>query len=71
VLAGAGVRGGITYGRSDKDAAYPAEKPVSPEDLAATVYSALGIDPSLHILDSQDRPVSILDEGKPLEGLFA
>jgi hypothetical protein len=71
VLAGAGVRGGITYGRSDKDAAYPAEKPVTPEDLAATVYQALGIDPHLHILDAQDRPVSILDEGQPLEGLFA
>ncbi len=40
VLAGAGVRGGVAYGRSDKDAAYPLDHPVSPEDLAATVFYA-------------------------------
>ena len=38
LLAGAGIRGGITYGRSDKDAAYPVDHPVSPENLAATVF---------------------------------
>src|SRR5262249_48939147 len=47
VLAGGGIRGGLLHGRSDKDAAYPAEHPVSPEDLAATLFHALGIDPEL------------------------
>eukprot|EP00913_Durusdinium_trenchii_P035306 g33036.t1 len=71
VLAGAGIRGGVVYGRSDKDAAYPAERPVSPEDLAATIYQSLGIDPEIRLPDSQNRPVQILEGGRPLEGLFA
>ncbi len=70
VLAGAGIRGGITHGRSDKDAAYPIENPTSPEDLAATIYHALGIDPELRLPDKQGRPVNILDGGTPLLPLF-
>lgn len=71
VLAGAGMRGGITYGRSDKDAAYPAEHPVSPEDLAATIYWSLGIDPELRLPDQQGRPTPMLEGGKPLTELFS
>ncbi len=70
VLAGAGVQTGRTYGRSDKDAGYPAENPVSPEDLAATIYQSLGIDPHVQIPDQQGRPVSILESGQPLTQLF-
>jgi uncharacterized protein (DUF1501 family) len=70
LLAGAGVRGGICYGRSDADAAWPAEHPVSPEDLAATIYTALGIDPHLMLPDRQGRPIAIVDGGQPLTGLF-
>ncbi len=71
VLAGAGIRGGTTYGTSDKDAAYPADDPVSPEDLAATIYQSLGIDPRLKIPDSKGFPTPILEGGKSLEGLFS
>jgi hypothetical protein len=71
VLAGAGVRGGITYGRSDKDAAQPSERPVSPEDLASTVFDALGIDPHGVIQDKQGRPVALVDGGRPLRELFS
>src|SRR5262245_41261061 len=49
LVAGAGIRGGTTYGASDKDGAYPLDQPVSPERLAATVYYALGIDPHLRL----------------------
>ena len=70
LLAGAGVRGGSVYGRSDRDAGHPVEKPVSPEDLACTVYEALGIDPHGFIPDKQDRPVSLVDGGRPLLDLF-
>lgn len=70
LIAGAGVRGGTTWGRSDKDAAYPAENGVSPEDLAATVFYALGIDPETRILDSQSRPVPLIEGGSPLERIF-
>jgi len=70
VLAGAGIRGGITYGASDKDAAYPIDKPVSPEDLAATLFWALGMNPEIRLPDAQGRPVQIIEGGKPLTELF-
>ena len=70
VLAGDGIRGGITYGASDKDDAYPIDKPVSPEDLAATLFWALGIDPEIRLPDAQGRPVQIIEGGKPLIELF-
>lgn len=71
VLAGAGIRGGIAYGRSDNDAAWPSDRPVSPEDLACTIYHALGIDPHAHLLqDRQGRPVGLVDGGEVLTELF-
>jgi hypothetical protein len=70
VLAGGGIRGGRTYGSSDKDAAYPVEHPTRPEDLAATIYNALGIDHHLMLPDPTGRPVSIVEGGQPLTTLF-
>jgi hypothetical protein len=72
IIAGAGVNGGVAYGRSDKDAAYPLDNPVSPEDLACTIFHALGIDPHAHLLrDKQDRPMALVDGGRTLDALFA
>jgi hypothetical protein len=71
LLAGAGIQGGRLLGRSDKDAAYPADHPVSPEDLAATIFLALGIEPDRMIHDAQGRPVPLVDGGTPLRGLFS
>ena len=70
LIAGAGVRGGIVYGKSDKEAAYPDDKPVSPEDLAKTIYWSLGIDPDLMLMNRENRPIPIVDGGKPVLGLF-
>ena len=70
VLAGGGIVGGRVYGKSDKEAAYPIENPVSPEDLAATIYYALGIDHDLRILNSENRPSPIVDGGSPVSALF-
>lgn len=70
VLAGAGIRGGVVYGETDKDAAYAASHPVSPEDLAATIYHALGIDSSQMLQDPQGRSVPIVDGGRPILSLF-
>ncbi len=67
LLAGAGVGGGSVYGKSDKIAGYPVEKPVSPEDLACTIYQALGIDPEMRIADAQGREVSLVDGGRSLD----
>ena len=70
VLAGAGIRGGSTYGGSDRDAAQPVDHPVSPERLASTIYHALGIDPAMRVVDPQGRPVSIVDRAEPVLELF-
>lgn len=71
LLAGAGIRGGTVYGKTDKDAGYVADRPTSPGDLAATVFHALGIDPETRILDTQGRPVPLAEEGsRPLHELF-
>lgn len=70
VLAGAGIRGGITYGRSDKHAGYPADKPVTPENLAATIFHTLGISPETRIRDAFGRPVPVMEKGEPLVELF-
>jgi hypothetical protein len=69
VLAGAGVRGGLVYGSSDRSAAYPSTNPVSPSDLAATIYHCLGIDPRTEITDQQGRPL-VIGQGKPILALL-
>lgn len=71
LFAGAGVRGGTLYGESDRDAAYPIADPVSPADLAATIYDSLGISPHLRIPDSQGRPTPLVEGGEPLRGIFS
>lgn len=69
VLAGAGVRGGQVLGASDRIAAYPSTPPVTPGDLAATIYHALGIAPDTEIRDLQGRPLALIS-GRPLTELF-
>lgn len=65
LLAGAGIPGGTVYGSSDRIAAYPASHPVTPQDLSATIYHLLGIDPALTLHDSLARPYQ-LSAGHPL-----
>jgi len=69
VLAGGGIRGGQVHGASDRLAAYPATAPVAPDDLAATLYHAVGIDPHTPIWDRLNRPLP-LSTGNPLVSLF-
>ena len=69
LFAGAGVRGGQVIGRSDKIGAYPATTPYSPDDVGATVYHVLGIDPESEVRDRQNRPVQ-LNRGTVMEALF-
>ena len=71
VIAGAGVQGGTTYGSSDKNGAYPVENITSPEDLAATIYFAMGIDPETQIAMPDGRPVSLVSDGRPIYDLFS
>jgi uncharacterized protein (DUF1501 family) len=69
LFAGAGVRGGQVIGRSDAIGAYPATPPYSPDDIGATVYHVLGIDPAVQVHDRQNRPVQ-LNRGEPMQALF-
>jgi arylsulfatase A-like enzyme len=68
-LAGAGVRGGVVHGASDKDGAYPREVPVGPADLTATLYHLLGVAPETEVRDHLDRPHPV-SRGRVLERLF-
>ncbi len=69
VFAGGGVRGGFVWGASDKIGAYPASDPVTPADVAATIYWRFGIDPATEVHDAGGRPYK-LSEGQPLRKLF-
>lgn len=69
VLAGGGIRGGTIHGSSDRFAAYPASMPTSPQDLAATIYHSLGVDPHLQLRDNLGRPLTIC-EGTPIQQIL-
>ena len=70
VLAGGGIRGGQTYGKTDAHAEYPVDNPVDPADIAKTVYHAMGIE-NLEATDLQGRPYNLLEHGRPLLPLFS
>jgi hypothetical protein len=69
VLAGGGIKGGLIHGSSDRMGAQPASDPVTPGDLAATIFWRLGIDPETEIRDPAGRPYRLAD-GQPLRSLF-
>ncbi len=69
VLAGGGIRGGQVLGASDRIGAYPTSNPVSPQDLMATLYHCLGLDPHAQIYDVQQRPYALV-EGEAVASLF-
>lgn len=69
LLAGGGVRGGQTFGSSDRHGEYPDDHPLGPEDVTKTVYHAMGIT-DLEAMTLDDRPFNLLAEGRALTGLF-
>jgi hypothetical protein len=70
LLAGAGVKGGATFGSTDHLGAEVTENPVSPADLAATVFDGLGVDPNATIRGANGLPHR-LSSGRPVRGIFA
>jgi hypothetical protein len=70
LLAGGGVKRGFVYGESDKHAMYPAKDPVRPEDLAATIFHLLGLDPHTEVYDTLNRPRPIA-EGDVVTGVIS
>jgi len=70
LFAGAGVQGGQVIGKSDAMGGYPLTNAYSPDDLGATVYTALGVDPASIFHDRQGRP-SRLNEGTVMAALYS
>ncbi len=63
VLAGGGISGGQVIGSSDALAEYPKDRAVTPADLAATIYTLLGIDPAHELHTRDGRPVRVAPDG--------
>jgi len=68
-LAGGGLKVGRTVGESSAKAEVPKSNRVTPQDLMATVFHVLGIPPQTHFVDPSGRPVPMLNDGKPIDGL--
>ena len=70
LMAGGGIGRGAVYGKSDATGSSPAENPVHPIELLATVYHALGIDPATMVNNHLGQPRELV-QAKPVLGLFA
>jgi hypothetical protein len=68
-VAGAGIKRGFVYGKSDKTASSPLENPVHPRDLLATIYHAVGIEPNTIIYNHLNQPRELV-KGEPVTALF-
>jgi hypothetical protein len=69
LFAGGGVKPGQVIGQSDRIGAYPSTTPYSPDDIGATVYHVLGMNPHMEVRDRQNRPVQ-LNRGEVMNVLF-
>jgi len=70
-MAGGGIKGGQVIGKSDEDAMMPAERPVNPHDLHASICHAMGIDHNKEVETPLGRPMRLISEGaKPVMELF-
>jgi hypothetical protein len=70
LLAGGGLRHGQVIGASSRDGGEIAERPVTPGDLAATIYRHFGVPLDATYLDHQGRPMRIIEQGEPLRELI-
>ncbi|HYG76255.1 MAG TPA: DUF1501 domain-containing protein [Planctomycetota bacterium] len=66
VMAGGGLKKGVVLGQSDARAEFPKERPVSPQDVLATMYHKLGINREKTYNNEADRPMEILNLGAPI-----
>ncbi len=65
-MAGGGVRPGTVLGKTDSQAGYPIDRPVTAGDFVATVYHLLGINPAMTVSDLTGRPIGISHGGDPM-----
>ncbi len=70
LIAGGGLRMGQVVGQTNSNAEYPLHDPVTPQDLLATVYRHLGVDPQMQFTNFAGRPIPILPGGQPIKQLI-
>jgi len=70
LLGGGGVKGGQIVGSTDRLGTAPHTRPLTPANIHATIYTVLGIDPKLNLLDTSGRPVPVLDDPTPIAELL-
>jgi hypothetical protein len=70
LMGGGGVRGGQIVGATDRLGQRPADRPITPGDIHATIYHVLGVDPKTSFLNHSGRPVPALDEGEVIQELL-
>lgn len=69
LLAGGGLKMGQVIGASSPDGGAPSDRPVGPDDVLATLYKHLGIDPRQNVINLQGRPIPLLPAGEPVTEL--
>jgi uncharacterized protein (DUF1501 family) len=70
LLAGGGLKRGYVHGSTDAQGMAPAVDPCTPDDLSATIFHSLGIDPQTELQTPTGRPVKLFREGKVVEKLL-
>jgi Protein of unknown function (DUF1501) len=70
LMAGGGVRGGQVIGESDDTASGPRNEAITPDDVAASFYWNLGIDPAIEYQTNTGRPITLVRDGKVIQQLF-
>jgi len=71
VLAGGGIKRGYVHGATDAQGMAPASIPCTPDDISATIFHCLGVDPHLELQTHTGRPVQLFREGKLVDKLLA
>ncbi len=70
-LAGGGIKEGYAHGTTGSNGMAPANEPCTPDDVAATIFSCLGIDSHHELMTSTGRPMNLFREGKVIEKVLA
>ena len=71
LMAGGGIRGGQVIGESDETASGPKHEAITPDDVAASFYHNLGLDPSTEFNSSTGRPITLVRDGSIIQQLFS
>ena len=71
LMAGGGLKRGMVLGRTDRNGVAPVDRPVTPAEVCATVFTLLGIDPESRFQSPDGRPISLVDRASPISEIVA